>query len=258
MFSSKSNRGKWAWAFVDLLVVIIGVYIAFLMQSSASERNDQKEQIKIFSALKMELEAFRVGFPQFANSNYEYLKSIEDQELHDISGWRFIEPQYGYQIIEYAINIQNTEIIDFSTYEMLQKLYVNIKQLEHTERLITQLSGEYQYTIPELDASHPLNMERMANNRSRIVRFKMFLRGRAANLNRTSEDAMNLLEQINAALGPVLKKEIDIKYIASNISRINSEDQALRLVKKYFPGIEEDTIRNLYREAKGSTGEETD
>ena len=146
------------------------------------------------------------------------------------SGWRFIEPQYGYQIIEYAISIQNTEIIDFSTYEELQKLYVNIKQLEHTERLLTDLAGAYQYLIPELAEDHPLNLERKANNRSRIFRFRMFLSGRAANLKRTSENATQLLAQINEFLGPELKQAIDRKYVSENIGWIKTEEQAIGMV----------------------------
>ncbi len=249
MFSSKSGR-KWIWAFVDLLVVIIGVYIAFLIQSSAAESNDQKEKIKIFSALKMELEEFRVAFPQFAQSNREYLETLKDKEFQNISGWRFIEPQYGYQIIEYGINIQNTEIINFETYEELKKLYVSIKQLEHSERLITEIAGEYQYLIPELEDNHPLNLEIKANNRVKLSRFKIFLRGRIGVLERTSKISEPLLKQINETLGQEGKKEIDEKYCIDRMGWISSEEQAVELIKKYFPDFSQEEAKGIYKKAK--------
>lgn len=92
MFSSKSDRGKWIWAFVDLIVVVIGVYVAFLIQSTTAINKDRDEQIKVYSALKMELEVMRVGFPRFAQSNVEFLAEKKNEEVFDISGWRFIEP----------------------------------------------------------------------------------------------------------------------------------------------------------------------
>lgn len=252
MFSSKSNRGKWAWAFVDLLVVIIGVYIAFLIQSSAAGQKEKREQLKIYSALKMELEAFRVGFPQFAAGNISFLEEIKDDDNYDISGWRFIEPQYGYQILEYALSIQNTDIVDFQTYENLKTLFVRIKQLEHMERLITDAAGEYQYLIPELDNNHPMNLERKANNRSRIDRFKMFLRGRAGALNNVAEITQPLLESINQHLGPELKLEIDKRYIKENVGWIGNEEQAVGMITKYFPHITPEEASHLYNEAASS------
>ena len=251
MFSSKSNRGKWTWAFVDLIVVIIGIYIAFLLQSTSAVQNDRREQVKVYSALKMELEAMRVVFPEFATSNINFLDRVKDRETFDISSWRFVEPQYAYKIIEYAINVQNTEIVDFEMYNQLQKLYVGIKQLEHMELLVNEISGEYQYLIPELKKNHPLNLERTANNRSRIYRFKMFLQGRAGNLNRTSKMATDILSTINERLGPEQTKAINQKFIAENAPWIGSEVEAVQLGLQHFPDLTEKEIMEIYRQAKG-------
>jgi len=251
MFSSKTDSRRWAWAIVDLVVVIIGIYIAFLLQSTTSIQNDRREKIKVYSALKMEMESMRVVFPLFAESNVEFLEQVKDQEFFNISDWRFIEPQYAYKIIEYAINVQNTEIIDFAMYDELQKLYVGIKQLEHMELLLNEVASQYQYLIPELDENHPMNLERKANNRSRLYRFRMFLRGRAGNLNRTSDMAMGILQSINEFLGPELSKEVDQKFIKESVTRVGSEERAVQLALKYFPNFSEAEITAIYRQAKG-------
>ena len=254
MFSSNSYRTKWFWPFIDLVVVIIGVYVAFLMQSSAAVKNDQREQIKVYSALKMELETMRVGFPRFAQSNIDFLNERKDLEFFDISDWRFIEPQYGYQIIEYSINIQNTDIIDFEMYNELQQLYVGIRQLEHVERLLTEVSADYQYLIPELNESHPVNLERKANNRSRMRRFRMFLSGRVGNLNRSSKKAEKILLSINERLGQDLTKEIERKFM-SEISHILSEEEAVQLGAIYFPNFTKEEIIEILHQTKGIEAE---
>lgn len=242
-----SSDKKFTWVIVDLFIVITGVYCAFLLQSEASESQDQKERVKIFSTLKMELETMRVVFPQFSKSNTNFLNQKKDQEFFNISSWRFIEPQYSYQIIEYAINIQNTEIINFEMYNELQELYVGIKQLEHMERLLTDVAGEYQYLIKDLPETHPLNLERKANNSSRMARFRSFLHGRANNLIRISEKAEELLNLVNEELGSEKSLELDSKYILDNSKYIETEEEAIELGKRYFPHFSEGEILELYR-----------
>ena len=250
MFSSKSSKRNVGWALVDLIVVIIGVYTAFVIQSSSAAKNDRKEKVKVYSALKMELEEFRVAFPMFASGNSEYLKSIEKEEQTRISGWRFIEPQYGYQIIEYSINIQNTEIIDFETYEELKKLLVGIKQLEHTERLITEVAGQYQDLIPELDPNHVSNLERKANNSPRLRRFKMLLRARVDILRRVSKNSIPVLARLEEELGPELTKQINRKYVVEKIGWVFSEEEAVELIQEHFPDFSADEAREIYKESK--------
>lgn len=250
MFSSKSNRGKWAWAFVDLLVVIIGVYCAFLIQDSAAKERDKKEKIKIYSALKMELEEFRVTFPRFADGNESYLKEIEEQEDPFFLGWRFIEPQYGYQIIEYAISSDNSEIIDFEMYENLKNLLVGIKQLEHSERLITEVAGTYKTKIAELPDNHELNLQIKAENKAGLYRFKMFLQTRAGMLRRIAEFSEPVLDHVNEVLGPELSLEIDKKFITKFAKWFDSEEQALQMVKVHFPNVSEDAVKQIYQEAQ--------
>lgn len=250
MFSSKSNRGKWVWAFVDLLVVIIGVYTAFLIQNSAAKESSRKEKMKIYSALKMELEEFRVVFPQFADGNESYLKKIEDEKAPSFLGWRFIEPQYGYQIIEFAINNNDSEIIDFETYENLKNILVGIKQLEHTERLITELAGEYQILISDLPENHELNLKIKAENRARLYRFKMFLNTRVGILRRISEFSLPLLDHVNEVLGPEVSLEIDKKFIDQFASWFDSEQEAIDLAAEHFPNVPEEDVKKIYQEGQ--------
>ncbi|MEQ9465959.1 MAG: hypothetical protein RLN88_01035 [Ekhidna sp.] len=253
MFSSKSIRGKWTWAFVDLLVVIIGVYIAFLIQSSAAAEKDKKEQEKVFTALKFELEHFRLQMPGmsgYVNSEVEkYMATIKSGDYSNFTDWRFIQPQYSYQIIEYAISIQNTEIINFELYDALQKLFVEIKKLEHAESLIMETSMRYQ-TIPEgLPKTDPLYQMTWANNYDNFGRFITFMNDRARVLQAIADASQATLPIINEKLGEEKTREIEKQFILSNASKVKNEDQAVALVKRIFPDFTEEEVRELYRQA---------
>lgn len=253
MFSSKSNRGKWVWVFVDLLVVIIGVYIAFLIQSSAEADKDKKEQEKVFTALKYELEHFRLQMPGmagYASSLVEkHLVTIKSGDYSNFSDWRFIQPQYSYQIIEYAISIQNTEIVNFELYDALQELFVEIKKLEHAESLIMETSLLYQ-TIPEgLSKSEPLYQMIWANNYDNFGRFITFMNDRARVLQAVADASQAGLPIINEKLGSKKAKEIEREFILSNADKVQNEDQAVVFVKQIFPDFTEKEVRELYRQA---------
>lgn len=250
MFSTKSNRGKWTWAIVDLLVVIIGVYIAFLIQSSAADRKDAKEKTKVLMALKFELETFRIQFPGFADYMTNYYEEVKDDELTDFSGWRYNEPQYAYQIIEYGMNLENEDVINFQLYDKLQKLYVQIKQLEHIERQITEISGKHKKFIPELPMTHELNLVRKADNASHFERFLMFVRSRAFSLNWLASSTNDALTLINDQLGPELTKEIEREIISQNLRYISTEEDVIQMVANLFPSFTEKEILDLYEAKK--------
>jgi hypothetical protein len=237
------------WILIDLIVVIVGVYCAFLIQSSAEERTNRKEQEKVLSALKMELDMFRISFPQFAQYNADqYNNQFKDTDDYDISDWRFVEPQYAYQIIEYAINIQNNEIIDFELYDQLQKLYVMIKNLEFVEREVHTQAARYKKLVEELARNHPENLARKADNLQTFYRFKIFIRARINILMRSAQQSQKILPIVNKQLGDALKKEIELRFIEENIQalQIASEKEAIQTAQKYFPDISETEVVEIF------------
>ena len=98
-----SANNKLLWVLVDLFIVIIGVYCAFLMQNYAEQSKNAKEQDKVLTALKYELEFFR--YRMFETSlgmqgKLRGLKEIQAKGSYDyFSDYRFIEPQYDYCLL---------------------------------------------------------------------------------------------------------------------------------------------------------------
>lgn len=250
-------ENKLSWILIDLVIVIIGVYTAFLIQSYAEKNYNEREKEKVLTALKVELESFRLSFPRFADYMAGYHDEIKDQEDVDFSGWRYIEPQYAYQIVEYAIRLENNEIIDFELYDELQKLFVGVKQLEHVERLITAYSGQYKVLIKELDTGHPSNLERKAENASNLYYFKLYVRSRARSLQRVAIVSEDALEIIDNDLGLERARTIELDFLEENAGRILDQaagavDQAVPIIDGLFPKLSTDEIRTILEKEAGA------
>jgi hypothetical protein len=246
----KANS-KITWALIDLLMIIIGVYCAFLIQRYSELERTRNEEERVLNALKIELEQFRFSMPQFASYMDDYLKKIGDDKEVNFSGWRYSEPQYAYQIIEYAMNLENSEIIDFSLYDNLQRLYVVIKQLEHTERSINQTSEKYRALVPELSNNHAENLARRADNETNLRWFKIYAKDRSSGLKRVAKVSEESLKSINERLGLEKQKEIERKMILSNMNKAANVDEAIGMVKQFFPNFSEEEIQELYKESQG-------
>lgn len=258
MFLRKLFQGnnKAGWVLIDLLIVIIGVYCAFLIQNYSTNQQNKKEEDRILTALKYELEQFRYTMFQVAtgmgNYSRELSKTASENTYSNFSDFRFIEPQYGYQIIEYSLNLQNTDIVDFELYNSIQGLFVEIKKMEHVERLLTETARRY-ISLPEgLPKSSPEYQVRWAENYDNFNRFTVLIRDRAEIAARVATASADALPIINDRLGPEKTKEIEKEILLSNIDLARNEDEAVQIVKKFFPNFEEEEVRELYRSHQGS------
>ena len=87
---------------LELLMIFIGVYLAFLFQNYWEQKKIDKE--KVLMSLKLELETFRTSFPDFASfqkqKNEEWDSLFRAKETAEFYTWRYLEPQYNFQVIE--------------------------------------------------------------------------------------------------------------------------------------------------------------
>lgn len=226
---------KVRWLALELLVVFIGVYLAFLFQSYTEQRKIENEREKVLVSLKKEVEQFRVSFPLNAggqqNDLRKWREALNKSEVVSYSGWRFLEPQYNFQVIEYAINLQGTETIDFELYTLLLKLYREIKQLEHAERIMTELAINF-VVIPD-DLARKSDTYKVLHAQS-LFQFKKFIGfsgDRLSNLHEVTAIAEDVVDVINARLSIEKQQEI-----------------ALGLLRDYWPTAEGDTtfLREIY------------
>lgn len=245
-----SDSNKITWVFIDLLVVIIGVYTAFLIQSYAQEQRVEKEKERIYSALKYELENFRIFLP--GRSSYtsgrvnEWTESYKEGKYINFSNWIFIEPQYTYQIIEYAMSIEDNEIVDFQLYNRLQKLYVEIKKLEHAEQLIMERSLKYKSINDKLSVNQ--SEERKLDNMDNFKMFIRFSESRASTLMQVAKWSGEALVILNQRIGPTKRKELERELIKSKVNSLGPKEEAIKAVKQHFPDFSEEELKDLFEE----------
>ncbi len=248
-----SNR-KLVWVFIDLLIVIVGVYCAFLIQNYAEDNKNNKERARLLSAVKIELEVFRYRMYQTSlgmTAETARLREVQSKNAYiNFLDYRYIEPQYDYQTIQYALNLQNSEIVDFDLYNALQSIYVEVKKIEHVERLLTATSRKYR--------SIPTNFEKESasyklldtENRDNFVRFITLIQDRAESSGRIAAASVKVLPMINEFLGEKTAKAVEREIIINNLNLVKSEDEAVSLGKQLFPKFTEEEIRAIYKEGK--------
>lgn len=251
-----SSDNKLTWVLVDLLIVIVGVYLAFMIQSGAEHRKDQREADKVLTALKYEMEFFRyrmyetsLGMQSMAR---ELKESNEDGSYRNFSNFRFIEPQYDYQTISYALDLQNTSIVDFELYDALQTLFVEIKKIEHVERLLTETSRRYRSIPFALDAKSTEFQIIEMENRDNFNRFQTLINDRAEISARISKASASSLPLINQRLGTVKTRSIEKAIMREHLDIFENEEEAIAVGKKLFPHFEEKELLELYRGAKNA------
>lgn len=134
--------------FIDLLIVITGVSVAFLFNSLNERSKEAKERSKVMTSLQVELDFMANKFPSMAdwqddmNEKWDSLSKI--QQIDEFYNYYYLQPQHNYSVLEYAIDSRNTNVVDFALHQKLLTLHKGIKMLEQSEVYMTQIALAYQ------------------------------------------------------------------------------------------------------------------
>ncbi len=234
---------------LELVIVFLGVYGAFMLQSWSEDRLLDAEREKVLVGVKEDLEYFRVIFPGFTSREIveERRALIEEGRYRDYSDWRFLQPQYDYTAIEYALEA-GADIVDYELNSGLAELYQELQKLRYTEDLITRLAMDYR-AIPAGSLDDPVVRMAHENNFLGFRRLNDRARDRVVIMDRISEISTRLLPGIDAAFRAGQLREIELELIRK---RIESQPEAERefylgLISEYFPDISPEEIRDALR-----------
>jgi hypothetical protein len=174
---------------VDLCIVIIGVSVAFLLNSYNEQKKEERERQKVLASLEMELNTIIEYFPTMATYQTAMAEKWDSllvkDTIADFYNYYYLQPQYNYSIIEYAIESRNGNIVNFTLHQKLLKLYKRIKMLEQSEIHMTNLALQYQAV------GH--NKKVSPQNLFLFNRFIFFARSRALGLTHVNELALETL-----------------------------------------------------------------
>ncbi len=252
-FDIFSKQG-FKFLFLELIIVFLGVYLAFLFQNYNAKQHIESEQNKVLIGLKAELEYFRLFFPGFATNAERLVQNWNEVYATDgydnFSNWRFIQPQYNYTAIEYALNV-DADVVDYELNSSVAEVYQELLKLRHAEQLITEIAMSYQ-SLPKGTISQE---KRALINAHNLQKFRLFIDrsvDRHRILRRIGEISDKIMPVINTRFEPEELKSIELELIAKQFAISNSRqiDDYLPLLLQYFPSLSEDEIREALANKK--------
>ncbi len=236
--------------FAELIVVFVGVYLAFVLSNYSENQKIELQKKKILISLKSEL-AFMMGmYPGMAQYQEKMVKnwkdSLKQNIIDDFFEYRYVQPQYNYMVLEYAINGRETGVVEFSLYKKLLHVYQAIKQVEYAEEKMTEFGAQY-HPIAE-SHSRDYNSPVFLHNQFLFSRFIVFANDRAGILRRIASSAAEVLIQIDSKFTveelAAIEKEILTDYFSSRQGRMREED-VYEYAKGMFPKMSEARIREI-------------
>jgi hypothetical protein len=240
---------KIKWLILELLVVFVGVYLAFLFQSYSENQKVNQEKYKVLISLKKELEQFRMDFPGNAEFQRDMIVEWDSltkiNQLPDYYNWRYLEPQYNFKVIEYAINTEGTDILDFELYEGLLNLYGDITKVQNAERVMTDFAGRHNRIPSGLIENQEIKLLK-AQNRFSFSKFRTGARDRAGALTRVAKTATKLVRKINEELGPQKTQEVDSDLLRYYYDSGVDREYIIETFVKYFSSYSEDFIKEKF------------
>ncbi len=242
LFSKKGVK----FLLLELVIVFFGVYGAFLFQNYSEERKIDAEKEKVMIGVKEDLEYFRIYFPDFAGTSQvdKWREIIAKEEYTDFSDWRFIQPQYDYIAVEYALS-QDANVIDFEMNSAIAEIYQELKKLEHTEILLTELSMKYE-AVPEGNRDNIIVKTAHLNNFLNFKRFTERYADRASIMERIAEMSATHLPMINREFSKEKLKLIELLLIQKNVTAKNEQEINfyVNVLKEFFPNLSEEELRS--------------
>lgn len=239
---SSSHRPKWYTWIIDLFIVFIGVYLAFLLNNYSESQKNANQRIKVLSSLKLELEQFRCRMPDYVkfqeNKIVEWSSALQNDSIIDFYYYLFIQPQYDYTALEYAININEVEVIDYELFTVLRVLFNNIKSLEFAENKMTMVADQFRNTASFVSKNSMEYKARIADNHFYFLRFINYAKVRGGSMKSIVDHSIRALTIINEKMDQNTRKKIEydllIKYFKS-LNQAPSKKEISAGIKQFFP-----------------------
>jgi hypothetical protein len=249
------GRLEWSYQFfskdglkflmLELVIVFLGVYGAFLLQNYSENQKLKSEQEKVLAGLKEDLEYFRIYFPGFTSSGQveQWQETLNEEKYIDFSEWRFIQPQYDYTAIEYALKA-DAAVIDYELNSKLAEIYLELQKLRYAEDLMTGLAMKY-VDVPEEYRDTPEGRFQLRNNYLNFERFVNRADDRNVIMRRIAQQSSEFLPTLNEMFSTSKLREIEISLIKRRI-QVSTEkelEEVMPEIKFIFPDLPEKLIR---------------
>ena len=144
--------------FVDLIVVFIGVYLAFIFAEYQQDQKKHRETQRVIGLLQIGVSrlegAFNgaVGFHERFDENFS--AQLETEEIPHFGFQTYVAPQYPIDQIQYIITSESYDLFDLDLYVWLTEYSNAIQRIMYVEEKIVEMSDRYQPLPPDSDPAY--------------------------------------------------------------------------------------------------------
>ena len=180
---------------IELIIVFVGVYSAFYLNTYNQEKQEQENRQKVLIALSEEIGDLGKTFGGIASYQAKFNLLVEEKyeqnlDLPEIEPLRFVAPQYSLEVLDNALRSNTFEVLDLALHIELARYYRDTRMLMDVEEKITELSQDYVFLV---DAS----AEAKRKQYSWSIKY---LKDRENILTRLSHSSPALVEKIKSRL----------------------------------------------------------
>lgn len=161
--------------FFELVIVFIGVYLAFILANYQAERQFEKERTRVIAILKVGVERYQKAFADFAayheNYNKEFRKQMDDGFIPYFGDVYYPAPQYPIDMINYLLTKESFKVFELEIYLPLTEYATNIKRIMYVEEKLVELSHEYQQLQSPISKNDPVLVAEMKHKAQRFLSY---------------------------------------------------------------------------------------
>ncbi|WP_299443695.1 hypothetical protein [uncultured Aquimarina sp.] len=128
---------------LDLIIVFIGVSLAFLFTNYREQKMEEKEMTQVLSLMHIGLETYDELFEGFISYhtkfNTDFRNTLNNDQIPKIEGVTFLSPAYPINAIS-LLTDQGYEVLNPEIYVALTGFYNGIKRLMYIEQKLVNIS----------------------------------------------------------------------------------------------------------------------
>lgn len=132
----------------ELIIVFLGVYMAFVFSSYQESRALAKESERVVALMMVGVERYEKLFEGFAQRheivNAQFRSDLEQNRIPDFSESYYPAPQYPIDVINFVLTKESYEVFALKVYIPLTGFANAIQRLMYVEEKLVAISEQYE------------------------------------------------------------------------------------------------------------------
>lgn len=138
---------------LELVIVFLGVYLAFLFSSHKEQQRTDAELDRVMALMQVGLDRYEELFEGFAlrheTKNAEFLAQLENNEIPVFYETYYAAPQYPVDVINFVLTREGYDVFSLDFYVPLTSFAHAIQRIMYVENKLVELGERYRVLPPQ-------------------------------------------------------------------------------------------------------------